>query len=456
MFSRLKNELNLVYGDKDAPPDQVISIILSFNERPFTAPPPLTDGIYWKSPREETRLLALQSGWQKELKGKERFKEAREQFLQLTDSWSVFDPEETETSPKLLFHYAFHEDDPMDNEWQGFPNTLLMLPRVQLINQRGKQSIIFSHKTDEVTHDEILENWQEDINQLRGILDNHPPPGSPSTTTPENSLNSSLPIFKDAIESIHHTVIEKLVIGQQQSFHFSSQISTERTLKKLERSSPSSTQFSFSANGSHFIAAPPERLFSKQGRHVQSDALAGTIVRGSNGEQDREHEQILLNDPKLRHEHQLVVDAIGNALSPLCDTMDIPTTPTIQKLENIQHLLTAIEGRLHTEDNNLTASIFELIDALHQSPAICGAPKTEALQWLTQHNNSYRGGYCGGAGWIDPDGDGEIHVLLRCAMVEDEQAILYAGAGIVEGSVAEDEISEIRLKVQGMLNALSA
>lgn len=455
MFNKLKNELDLIYSDQSSSLNQVISIILSFNERPFTAPPPLNSGIYWRSPREETRLLALQSGWQRELKGRERFTEARKEFLQLTNSWSIFDPEETGASPRTLFHYAFHEDDPMESEWQGFPNTLLMLPRIQLINQRGRQSIIFSHKTDQTTQEVILENWQTDLNQLREILDNHPPQGSPATTTPDNSLNSAKPIFRDAIESIHSTSIKKLVIGQQQSFHFSNPVNTERTLKTLERSSPSSTQFLFSIEDKHFIAAPPERLFSKQGDNVESDALAGTLPRGNNNEEDITQEQTLLHDPKLRHEHQLVVDAIGNALSPLCKTVDIPAMPTVHKLENIQHLLTAIKGQLQTEDNNNT-SIFELIEALHQSPAICGDPKAEALQWLTKHNNSYRGGYCGGAGWIDPHGDGEIHVLLRCAMVEGTKAILYAGAGIVDGSIVEDEISEISLKIQGMLNALSA
>ncbi|MBC8519517.1 MAG: isochorismate synthase [Gammaproteobacteria bacterium] len=456
MINKLKHELNLVYNNSDSQIDQVISIILPFNERPFTAPPPLKNGIYWRSPREGVRLLALQSGWQRELRGRERFTEAREQFLQLTNSWAVFDPEETGASPRTLFHYAFHEDDPMQNEWHGFPNTLLMLPRVQLINQSGRQSVIFSHQREGIAEEEILENWQEDINQLREILDNHPPPGAPSTITPDNSLDSADQIFRDAIETIYSNTIEKLVIGEQQRFHFSNPIGTERTLKKLERSSPSTAQFSFSIEGRHFIAAPPERLFSKRGADVESDALAGTLPRGSSEEEESMQEQLLLKNPKLRHEHQLVVDAVGSALLPLCETVDIPATPTIHKLENIQHLLTAIKGRLKTEDGRDSTSIFELIEALHQSPAICGTPRTAALQWLTEHNNSYRGGYCGGAGWIDPDGDGEIHVLLRCAMVEDEKAILYAGAGIVKGSVAEDEIAEIGLKIQGMLNALSA
>ncbi len=462
MINKLKHELDLIYSDQAAPIDDTISVILCFNERPFTTPPPLTDGVYWRSPQGESRLLALNSGWSRESRGRDRFRDAERQLESLTSSWGIFDPEENGASPRLLFQYAFSEDDPMENEWHGFPNTLLLLPRLQLINQHGRQSIIFSHETGGFSSEEIISHWKDDIAKLRELTDNYPPVGSSpsSIISSDQSLGHALPMFREAITAIQsqdrQPPLEKLVLGEQQRFHLSNQITTERTLKSLERSSPTSAQFAFCQQGRCFIAAPPERLFLKKGRKIYSDALAGTLPRGDNRADESRLSHQLVTDPKLHHEHQLVVDATIAALTPLCSEIDTPPAPVIRKLDNIQHLLTSIEGRLQKGDDEQEVSIFDLIAKLHQSPAICGSPKEESYLWLQQHHNSNRGGYCGGAGWIDPAGDGEIHVLLRCAMVEEEQATLYAGAGIVDGSVAEDELSEIRLKIQGMLNALSA
>lgn len=452
----LERELDLVYGTGSALPS-LISIILPFNERPFTTPPPLENGVYWRSPWGKTRMLALHHSWRIELEGESRFSQAREAFQQLLSSWQRFDPEETRTTPRILFQYAFSEDDPMEQEWQGLPNSLLLLPRVELINQCGLQSIVFSHATGGTTREEILQQWKRDLEELQGLTGNHPPETTPSQRIPEPpSSPGSLQLLGKAIATTRGSTIKKIVIGERHRFNFTRPLSLQRTLKQLEQRSPESAVFAFSNQGRHFIAAPPEKLFSKHGNRVHCDALAGTLPRGSTPAEEDALGQQLLADPKLRHEHQLVVDAIDHQLTPLCHNMTIPQGPQIHKLENIQHLLTSISGELGEDNESDANTIFDLIATLHQSPAICGTPREDALQWLREEDNSNRGGYCGGAGWIDHNGDGEIHVLLRCAMVEGAEATLYAGAGITGRSVAEEEAEEINLKIQGMLNALTS
>ena len=456
MISKLESELDLVYRDESALP-RLISIILPFNERPFTTPPQLNNGVYWRSPLGKTRLLALHDSWRIELGGKRRFTDAREQFQNLLGSWQSFDPEETGTTPRILFQYAFSEDDPMEREWQGLPNSLLLLPRIQLLNHSGLQSIVFSHVTEGVTREEILQQWKTDLEELQALTGHHPPETTPSRLIAEPPPSSTLhQLLDEAIAVIRTTAIEKIVVGEQHRFQFNQPLSLERTLRQLEQRSPESAQFAFSYQGRHFIAAPPEKLFSRHGNTIQCDALAGTLPRGTNPTQESKLEQQLLNDTKLRHEHQLVVDAIEHQLAPLCNNVTRSPVPQAHKLENIQHLLTSIRGELAGNSGSDTHTIFDLIAALHQSPAICGTPRENALQWLKEHDNSNRGGYCGGAGWIDRNGDGEIHVLLRCAVVEGAEATLYAGAGITEDSIAEAEAEEINLKIRGMLNALTA
>ncbi|MBT3197744.1 MAG: isochorismate synthase, partial [Gammaproteobacteria bacterium] len=256
--------------------------------------------------------------------------------------------------------------------------------------------------------------------------------------------------LQQAIDTIRQGGIEKVVWGTAQPFQLSQPLPLLPALRGLEQRNRRGVQLFFSERGKKWFAAPPEQLLRKEEQQIETEALAGTLPRGNSSEQEQQLEEHLLNDPKLQHEHQLVSDFIQQQLQHHCTTLEASAPPTIHKLENIQHLLTPIRGQLSPGSN-----LFELIEALHQSPAICGTPKPTSLKWLQQHHNSHRGYYCGGAGWITPQGDGEIYVLLRCAMVEEDCATLYAGAGIVNGSSAEEEQREIALKIQGMVNTLT-
>jgi isochorismate synthase len=448
----------------------VISIIIPFNERPFTAPcctsSPYRDSIYWRSPKGKVRVLALGDCWSVELSGTDRFREAESHFNQLIESWDIFNHLDSEESssvtPRVLFQYAFSEKDPMNGEWSNFPNTVLKLPKLQLLNENGIQSIIFSHTTDN-SSSQIMEEWES----LLQLLQQPPEVDTDNTkevefraTEIKSNSSENIRLIERAIsttkdredreDKTEKSLIQKLVIGQQKNFIFPSKISSERTLKNLESSSPESAQFAFSNSTHTFIASPPEKLFSKRGNIINSDALAGTVQRGSSLAEEAELESKLLTSKKLNIEHRIVVDAVRNSLASLCRNQNSERKPKIRKLGNIQHLLTSITGELQD-----SVSIFKLIETLHQSPAICGTPRADSFEWLENEHNSNRGAYCGGAGWIDSKGDGEIHVLLRCAMIEQDRATIYAGAGIVDGSKSRDEQQEIDLKISGVLDSIS-
>jgi isochorismate synthase EntC len=97
--------------------------------------------------------------------------------------------------------------------------------------------------------------------------------------------------------------------------------------------------------------------------------------------------------------------------------------------------------------------VFELLERMHPTPAVGGAPRAAALDWLRQHGEADRGWYTGGVGWLD-DAGGDIWVALRCAALRGRAASLYAGAGIVAGSDPQQELRETGWKLQAMLEAL--
>ena len=98
--------------------------------------------------------------------------------------------------------------------------------------------------------------------------------------------------------------------------------------------------------------------------------------------------------------------------------------------------------------------MLRLVERLHPTPAVGGAPSEAALAWLERHEGLERGWYAGPVGWVDATGDGEFAVALRCALLRGREARLFAGAGIVEGSEPEPELYETRLKFRAFLGPL--
>src|SRR5699024_4986178 len=103
---------------------------------------------------------------------------------------------------------------------------------------------------------------------------------------------------------------------------------------------------------------------------VLSTCLAGTAPRGKHPIEDETLLRNLLNDPKNRSEHHFVVDMIRKAVQPFCDELNIPEKPTVTQLKNLQHLYTPVEATLKP-----SAHLFNLVQALHPTPALGGTPK---------------------------------------------------------------------------------
>jgi menaquinone-specific isochorismate synthase len=126
----------------------------------------------------------------------------------------------------------------------------------------------------------------------------------------------------------------------------------------------------------------------------------------------------------------------------------------VVRLANVQHLQTDITGRLANGE-----SVLDLAAALHPTAAVCGTPTGRARALIQELEGMDRGRYAGPVGWIDSRGDGAFGIALRCAQLDPEDAHLlrmYAGCGIVEGSVPADELAESQTKLLAMRDSLEA
>jgi isochorismate synthase EntC len=192
------------------------------------------------------------------------------------------------------------------------------------------------------------------------------------------------------------------------------------------------TAFLFRRGGATFFGATPELLVAARGTHLSTEALAGT-------RRPEETMEDLEQSDKNRREHAIVVEAIVEALAPLCRRLEVAPT-RIRRLRGLSHLATSISGELPAP-----LHLMELAARLHPTPA---------LDFLAGQEKEPRGWYAGPIGYFDDRGDGELRVALRSAIVCGRRATLYAGAGIVAGSAAPAELEEMKAKAAPMLAAL--
>ncbi len=198
------------------------------------------------------------------------------------------------------------------------------------------------------------------------------------------------------------------------------------------------------------VGATPELLVSKRSERVLSHPLAGSARRSADPAEDARAAEALLASAKDHDEHRHVVEAIVEALTPLCHRVEAQPQPTLYATATMWHLGTRIHGTL----KDASVSSAALVALLHPTPAVCGTPRHPALALIRQAEPVARGFYAGAVGWTDAQGDGDWYVAIRCARVQGTQVRLYAGAGIVAGSQPDLEVAETAAKFMALLTAL--
>ncbi|MEZ0366936.1 isochorismate synthase MenF [Mycobacterium sp. pUA109] len=203
--------------------------------------------------------------------------------------------------------------------------------------------------------------------------------------------------------------------------------------------------------GAALVGASPELLVARAGATVTCRPFAGSAPRATDPEIDRANGAALVASGKNRHEHQLVIDTMRDALRPLCTDLQIAATPELSHTAALWHLSTPITGLLR--DTATTA--LDLALALHPTPAVGGVPTDAAVELIGALEGD-RGFYAGAVGWCDRHGDGRWVVAIRCAQLSADRrtALAHSGGGIVAGSDPDDEVDETTTKFATILNAL--
>ena len=252
----------------------------------------------------------------------------------------------------------------------------------------------------------------------------------------------------EALQRIDDGELDKVVLARDVVVTTDAPVDTRYLLTRLAQRYPSCWTFMVD----NMLGATPEMLVRRVGDTVTSRVLAGTMRRSSNAASDASLAEALLDSAKDHAEHAYAVQSVALALAAHCTDLDVPPTPSLLRLANVQHLATDVRGALADG-----APALALAASLHPTAAVCGTPTERAFSLIRELEGMDRGRYAGPVGWIDSRGDGEFGIALRCASVEaDDRLRLYAGVGLVSGSDPESELAETVAKLVAMRDALES
>ncbi|MGW5637590.1 isochorismate synthase [Streptomyces sp. NPDC003832] len=258
-------------------------------------------------------------------------------------------------------------------------------------------------------------------------------------------------LVRSATDRMRAGDFEKVVLARRLDVTADREFDVPAAVRRLLETYTGTTVFALGHGATTFLGATPEYLVRVEDREVEALGLAGTTPRGATPEEDRALEGELSGSAKLRHEHEVVVRMLSDALAESCVRVTADAEPRVLKLANVQHLSTPVRGRL---PEGSAEGVLDLAARLHPTPALGGHPRAEALQWLARHEGFDRGWYAGGVGFTDGAGDGQFAVAIRSALVQGASAALYAGCGLVAGSDPEAEYAETCAKLRPMHAAL--
>jgi isochorismate synthase len=411
------------------------------------------DAFYWEEPARDFAFVAVGTAAAVESSGIDRFAETRAAWKRLLEDAVVENCHLARgTGPVLTGGFSFDPDHAAVGAWKGFSSGSLVLPAIHLTRVNGATYLTVNAVVGG-SDAKAGASWRAALNLLGAAFERARVPANAINTLAVEEAKDAAEwedLVRTALERMRESPFEKVALARELNVIAARPVEVARALEQLRASYPGAYVFAAQRGGRCFLGATPERLVSLRDGRMHTMALAGTCRRGATPSEDARLGAALLASAKERHEHAVVVDMLRATLSPFSRRLEIPASPSLLKLKNVQHLMTPVDGHVDAR-----ATVLDFVAALHPTPAVGGLPRAEALTFIRESEGLERGWYAGPVGWIDASGEGEFAVALRCALTAGRRATVFAGCGIVADSHPETEYDETQLKAAAVLGALA-
>ncbi|MBI2358724.1 MAG: isochorismate synthase [Deltaproteobacteria bacterium] len=351
--------------------------------------------------------------------------------------------------PLFFACFGFSSEVSQDGPWKEIPNGLLILPRWTFVKKQGscwaRVNLLVSRKT-------CVDEAQD---QLRKEADELISPAEPFCNPPVTLAKDELSCERwrrsvgEVLAEIQRGKVAKVTLARTLRLRAAAAIGPEPVLERLLAAYPSCIVFAVARPGMCFLGATPEDLVSLEQGRARSTCMAGSAWRvTANGIEPGAERSLVWGEKELR-EHAVTADWVGERMGRFCHELDRDSAPQAVRLGQLYHLATRFNGVAQSGTH-----VLDLVAALHPTPAVGGTPLEPALEMIRRLERHDRGWYGGPVGWLDGQGGGQFGVAIRSALLRGDEALLYAGAGLVEGSDAEMEYEETEMKFVPLLSAL--
>lgn len=231
-----------------------------------------------------------------------------------------------------------------------------------------------------------------------------------------------------------------------------------RVLRTLN---PSPYLFVFNFEDKSLVGSSPEMLVktSKESNgqfKAEIRPIAGTYKRGENLSEDLELAKRLMEDPKERAEHVMLIDLARNDLGRVCEngSVTVPQSMIVEKYSHVLHIVSSVIGRVK-KTYGLSSGV-ELLRACFPAGTLSGAPKVNAIKIIENLEKEARGAYGGTIGYFGLDGSVDSAIMIRTLLIEQDSVTVQAGAGVVADSDPESEWQETFNKANALIDVISS
>lgn len=361
--------------------------------------------------------------------------------------------------PRVRFYggLSFREDHEADGVWSDFPSWLFHLPLFELEGDGSGDAWLRARALVRPDDDaDVFGRLRRLAESLRAELAARAEFPGPEGGARGKATATDRPSWESAVEAslraIREGTISKAVLARTVDVETDARIDPVDVVGRLWEVNRGSHVFLFEPTpGSALVGAAPETVATLRDGVFHATAVAGSIRRGETPREQAELAAELLASDKDRAEQRIALDDMIARLATVAHQIRSDPQPHVLTLARIQHLETEIRASVPAD-----VGVLDLLRLLHPTPAVCGLPRDAALAFLADEEPFERGWYAGPVGWFDADGNGVFAPALRTAVSTGSGWRLFAGAGLVEGSVPALEWEETAIKFEPVMDALRA
>ena len=342
----------------------------------------------------------------------------------------------------------------------GVPTVAFMLPDTLVIFDHAKHQLIVlanAHNTDgdaDAAYDQAISSIDTVVDALAAPLPRQSYGALVNGEQFDPVSNVEQQVHEDRVrvakEYIRDGDAFQIVLAQR--FSRRTEASPLQIYRALRATNPSPYMFLLDfSDDLTLVGASPEMLVRLEEGVAYNRPLAGTRRRGANEKEDMQLEEELLNDPKERAEHVMLVDLGRNDLGRVCDygTVQVKKMMYVERYSHVMHITSQVEGRIRKG-----MDAFDLLRATFPAGTLSGAPKVRAMEIIEELEETRRGPYGGAVGYFSFDGSMDMCITIRTLLMQNDVISVQAGGGIVADSDPTAEYYETINKAKAVFEAV--